>query len=80
MTTSDAIEVPVQRRRLAIMLAVNLVCVFVAGGAAFGAFVGHIHGLIYLFAAAMVVAGFVAAHLGGLMLGLARGAGSKGGI
>lgn len=77
MSASETIEVPVQRRRLAIMLAVNLICVFVAGGAAFGAFVGHIHGLIYLFAAAMVV-GF-AAHLW-LMLGLARGAGSKGGI
>jgi hypothetical protein len=77
MTAPGVIEVPVQRRRLAIMLAVNLVCVFVAAGAAVGAFVGHIHGLIYLFAAAMAV-GF-AAHLW-LMLGLARGAGSKGSI
>jgi len=77
MSAPDVIEVPLQRRRLAIMLGVNLVCVVIAGGAAFGAFVGHVHGLIYVFAAAMVV-GF-AAHLW-LMLGLARGAGPKGSI
>jgi hypothetical protein len=77
MIAPDAIEVPVQRRRLAIMLAVNLICVIVAAGAAFGAFIGHVQGLIYVFAAAMVI-GF-AAHLW-LMLGLARGAGPKGSI
>ena len=77
MSAPDVIKVPHQRRRLAIMLGVNLVCVVVAAGAAFGAFVGHVQGLVYLFAAALVV-GF-AAHLW-LMLGLARDAGPKGSI
>ena len=77
MSQRLAIDTALQRRRLAVMLAVNLVCVRVAGGAALGAFVGHIQGLIYLFAAALVT-GF-AAHVW-LMLGLAQGAGPKGSV
>jgi hypothetical protein len=75
MTAPDLIEVPVQRRRLAVMLAVNLVCVLVAAGAAVGVFAYHVMPLLYLFVAALL-AGF-AAHLW-LMLGLARRAGPKG--
>jgi hypothetical protein len=70
-------DVAAQRRRLAVMLAINIVCVLVGGLAALGAFVGHVQGLIYLFAAALVT-GF-AAHLW-LMLGFARGAGPKGSV
>ncbi len=75
MTAPGAIEVPVQRRRLAVMLAINLMCVLMAAAAAVGVFAYHVMGLIYLFVAALL-AGF-AAHVW-LMLGLAQRAGPKG--
>jgi membrane protein YdbS with pleckstrin-like domain len=74
MTAPALIEVPLQRRRLFVMLAVNLVCLAVAVAAAVGVFAYHAMGLIWVFVAALLV-GF-AAHIW-LMLGLARGAGSK---
>jgi hypothetical protein len=77
MTVQGAIEVPAQRRRLAVMLAINLVCVLVGASAAIGAFAYRIGWLDYVFAAAILV-GF-AAHIW-LMLGLARGAGPKGSV
>jgi hypothetical protein len=77
MTAPDAIEVPVQRRRLAIMLTVNGLCVLVAAAAAVGVFAYHVMDLIFVFVAALL-AGF-AAHIW-LMFGLARGAGPKGSV
>ena len=77
MSGAGGIDVSLQRRRLAVMLAINLVCVLVAVGSAVGAFVGHIQGLIYLFAAAVFI-GF-AAHFW-LVFGIARGAGPKGSV
>jgi hypothetical protein len=77
MSGAGGMDVAAQRRRLGVMLAINLVCVLVGGVAAVGAFVGHVQGLIYLFAAALVI-GF-AAHVW-LMLGFARSAGPKGSV
>jgi hypothetical protein len=77
MTAPAGIEVPVQRRRLAAMLAVNFVCVVVGASAAVGGFAYHIGWLVYVFAAALLT-GF-AAHIW-LMLGLARSAGPKGSV
>jgi hypothetical protein len=75
MTEAAPIEVPKQRKRLAVMLAINLVCVLVAGAAAVGGFAYHVFGLIYVFVAA-IMAGF-GAHIW-LMLGLAQNAKPKG--
>jgi FtsH-binding integral membrane protein len=74
MTAPDPVEVPRQRRRLAAMLGINLVCLVVAGASAFAAFAHHAMWAIYPFVGALL-AGF-GAHLW-LMLGLAHGAGAK---
>ncbi|MDR3510377.1 MAG: hypothetical protein P4L73_01975 [Caulobacteraceae bacterium] len=74
MTTPDVIEVPRQRRRLAVMLGVNLVCLVVAAAAAVGVFAYHLLWPIYVFVGALL-AGF-GAHVW-LMLGLAQRAGPK---
>jgi len=74
MTAPEIIEVPLQRRRLAVMLAINLACVALAVFAAIGDFGFHIAWLVYVFVAALLI-GF-AAHIW-LVLGLARGAGPK---
>jgi hypothetical protein len=75
MTAPQAIEVGVQRRRLAVMVVVDMICVVVAAAAAIGVFAYHLGGLVYLFVAAILI-GF-GAHFW-LVLGLARGAGPKG--
>ena len=77
MTAPGGVEVAVQRRRLATMLAINALCVLIAAGAVVGVFAYHVQGLIWLFAAALVV-GF-SAHVW-LVLGVARGAASKGSV
>jgi hypothetical protein len=71
------IEVGLQRRRLAMMLGTNLVCLIIAAAAAVGVLVFHVGALAYLFVAALLT-GF-AAHVW-LMLGLARKAGPKGSV
>jgi hypothetical protein len=53
------IDVPRQRRRLMVMIAVDAACVLVAMAALVGDLAFHISALIWLFAAAMV-AGFAA--------------------
>ncbi len=77
MSEVKAIDVSVQRRRLATMLAINLVCLLIAAAAAIGLFAYHLGWSAFVFAAAML-AGF-GAHLW-LMLGLARGAGRGGSV
>ncbi len=77
MSGPDAIEVPLQRKRLGVMLGVNLVCVLAALGAAIGLFGYHLAWMVYVFAGAMVV-GF-GAHVW-LMVGLAQGARPKGSV
>lgn len=74
MSGPDGADIPRQRRRLATMLGVNLVCLAVACGAAFEAFARHAGWAIYVFVGALLI-GF-GAHLW-LMLGLAQGAGAK---
>jgi hypothetical protein len=74
MTAPDVIEVPRQRRRLAVMLGVNGLCLVVAAAAALAAFGWHMVWPVYVFVGALVT-GF-GAHVW-LMLGLAQGAGSK---
>jgi hypothetical protein len=74
MSAPETIEVAVQRRRLATMLAINLLCVVVGGVAAFGALAHHILWMAFVFVGALVI-GF-AAHVW-LMLGLAHGAGRR---
>jgi membrane protein YdbS with pleckstrin-like domain len=75
MTAPEPIDVAHQRRRLSLMLGINLVCLAIAVAAAVGVFAYHVMSLIYVFVAALL-AGF-AAHVW-LMLGLARRAGPKG--
>jgi hypothetical protein len=77
MNAPETIEVEVQRRRLATMLAINLLCVLVGGAAAFGALAHHVLWMALVFVGALVV-GF-GAHIW-LMLGLAPGAGRRGSV
>jgi hypothetical protein len=42
------------KRRLGVMLGINLVCLAVAGGAAFGAFSKGVDWLLFVFAGALV--------------------------
>jgi hypothetical protein len=77
MTAPETIEVPRQRKRLGVMLAINLICVLAALGAAVGLFVFHMAWMVYVFAGAMAV-GF-GAHVW-LMVGLAHGARPKGSV
>jgi hypothetical protein len=69
MTAPEPIDVAVQRRRLSVMLAINLVCLLVAVVAAVGVFAYHVMSLVFVFVAALL-AGF-AAHVW-LMLGIAH--------
>lgn len=48
-------ELAAAKKRLGTMLAINLACLAVAGGAAYGAFGMGVGWLLYLFAAALVV-------------------------
>jgi hypothetical protein len=73
MSAPEFIDAPLQRRRLALMLVVNLLCLLVAGAAAVGAFAYHLAWAAFVFAGALVV-GF-GAHLW-LVLGVARPKGS----
>jgi hypothetical protein len=77
MSAPEVIEVPLQRKRLGVMLGINLVCVLAALGAAIGLFAYHLAWMVYVFAGAMVV-GF-GAHVW-LMVGLAQGARPKGSV
>lgn len=74
MSGEGDIEIPVQRRRLAVMLTVNLICLALTAAAAVGMIAYHAAWAIWPFAGALLV-GF-AAHLW-LMLGLSR---AKGGV
>jgi hypothetical protein len=47
-------DVQAGKRRLGVMLAINLVCLAVAGGAAFGAFSKGVDWLLFVFAGALV--------------------------
>jgi hypothetical protein len=77
MSEPGVIEVSLQRKRLGVMLGVNLACVLAALGAAVGLFSFHLAWAVYVFVGAMVV-GF-GAHIW-LMIGLAHGARPKGSV
>ena len=47
-------ELAAAKRRLSTMLAIDLVCLAIAGGAAYGAFAMGVGWLLYLFAAALI--------------------------
>ena len=74
MSTPDAISVPLQRRRLTAMLAINLVCIVVAAASALQMIAHHAAWAGWPFAGA-IIAGF-GSHLW-LVLGLPK---AKGGV
>jgi hypothetical protein len=77
MSALETVHVPLQRKRLGVMLGINLVCVLAALGAAIGLLAYHLAWMVYVFVGAMVV-GF-GAHVW-LMVGLAHGARPKGSV